>query len=68
MYLFLGFGISHRASNQLPNSKYSEHPFAIDKAYAKQLVNKIDVFEKHFSSKKQIFLSMITTAGLKPSI
>ncbi|MBA2368101.1 MAG: ATP-binding protein [Candidatus Protochlamydia sp.] len=48
--------------------KYSEHLFSIDKSYAKQLANKIDVFERHFPTNKQIFISLITTEGLRPSI
>lgn len=48
--------------------KYSEKEFTIDKSYAMNLVNKITVFEKHFSTKKQIFLSLITTSGLKKNM
>ena len=48
--------------------KYSDHLFTIDKPYAKQLANKVDVFERHCPTKKQIFLTLITTEGLKPSI
>lgn len=48
--------------------KYSEHPFSIDKDYANQLMKKVTVFEKHFSTKKQIFLALIATQGLKKSI
>ncbi len=48
--------------------KYSEHSFSIDKTYAKQLVQKITVFEKHFPTKKLIFLCLIVPEGLKKSI
>ena len=48
--------------------KYSDKPYTIDKFYAKQLMRKIDVFEKHFKTEKQLFVAMITTMGLKPSI
>lgn len=48
--------------------KYSEKAFKIDKDYAKQLLNKIEVFERHYSTKKQIFLAMVTTSGIKQSI
>lgn len=48
--------------------KYSNTPFIVDKVYAKQLSNKIEVFENHFSTKKQIFVSMITTLGIKKTI
>jgi AAA+ ATPase superfamily predicted ATPase len=48
--------------------KNSESPFVIDKSYAQQLTKKIDVFKKHTRTKKQIFIAMITTRGLKPTI
>jgi len=48
--------------------KSSSVPFAIDKAYAKVLQNKIEVFRKHTKTEKQIFLSMVTTCGLKPTM
>lgn len=48
--------------------KYSNKPFAIDKSYAKQLANKINVFETKTKTKKQIMLALITTQGMKPTI
>ncbi len=48
--------------------KYSDKKFSIDKSYGKQLMKKMEVFEKYFKIKKQLFLAMITTDGLKPSI
>jgi AAA+ ATPase superfamily predicted ATPase len=48
--------------------KYSEKKYAIDKAYSKVLLKKIEVFKKQTKSKKQIFLSMITTYGLKETM
>jgi len=48
--------------------KYSEKKYAIDKAYSKALLKKIEVFKKQTKSKKQIFLSMITTYGLKETM
>ncbi len=48
--------------------KFSKYEYLIDKKYAKSLLNKIEMFEKHFPHKKQIFLSMITTKGIKPNI
>lgn len=48
--------------------KYSEQEFVVDKDYAKQLANKIRVFEKHFPTKKQIFIAMISTFGIKHTI
>ena len=48
--------------------KYTEQPFAIDKAYAKNLLNKIEIYQKHTRTKKQIFIAMITSGGLKPTL
>ena len=48
--------------------KYADKPFVIDKAYAKQLATKIEVFETHFQTKKQIHLAMITISGIKHTI
>ncbi|MDN3506045.1 MAG: ATP-binding protein [Simkaniaceae bacterium] len=47
--------------------KYSQNLFAIDKSCARSLINKIEVFEKHFSTKKQVSLTMITLYGVKES-
>ncbi len=48
--------------------KYSHKPFVIDKAYAQNLKNKIETFERHFPTHKQVNLALITPFGLKPSI
>lgn len=48
--------------------KCSDSPFAIDKAYAQILSNKMKVFRKQTRTKKQLFLAMVTTFGLKPTI
>jgi hypothetical protein len=48
--------------------KYSEKPFLIDKNYAENLANKIDIYRKQTKTKKQIILSMITTNGIKKSV
>jgi hypothetical protein len=40
----------------LKDQKNSDNDFIITKRYAKNLINKLDVFEKYFSTKKQIFL------------
>lgn len=48
--------------------KYSERPFAVDKACAKGLANKIEVFERYFPTNKQIFLSLVSTLGMKTTI
>ena len=48
--------------------KYSQKLFLVDKAVAKNLQNKIEVFEKNAPSQKQTTLALITTVGLKPNI
>lgn len=48
--------------------KCSENHFSIDKTYAKELLKKMEIFQKQAKVKKQLFLSMITTYGLKPTM
>lgn len=48
--------------------KCSSGPFAIDKSYANELRKKLEIFRKHIKPEKQLFLSMITTFGLKPTM
>jgi len=48
--------------------KRSENLFEIDKAYYQELVRKMEVFRKQTRTKKQLFLTMITANGLKPTI
>lgn len=48
--------------------KYSEKEYAIDKPYAKILLGKMEIFKKQTKSKKHLFLSMITTHGLKKNM
>jgi len=45
--------------------KYSINPFPIDKRYAEELRNKIGVFRQETNTRKSVFLTMITTFGLK---
>lgn len=45
--------------------KFSIKPFAIDKAYADELRNKIGLFREATATKKSVFLTMITTFGLE---
>jgi AAA+ ATPase superfamily predicted ATPase len=47
--------------------KYTNKPFSIDKAYAQNLENKIQVFKNVTRTKKQIFLSLISAYGLQKS-
>jgi hypothetical protein len=45
--------------------KYSIHPFVIDKKYAENLRNKIGTFKQETKTRKSVFLTFITTFGLK---
>ncbi len=48
--------------------KYSDSLFTIDRAYSKNLTQKMDVFEEQRDKKKQLFLAMITTKGVKKNL
>lgn len=48
--------------------KYTTSPFVIDKAYAKNLANKREVFEKRTKQRKQVFQAMIATMGIKKTL
>jgi len=45
--------------------KFSNYQYTIDKKYARNLDKKVKVFEEKTGTKKQVFLSLITTIGLK---
>jgi hypothetical protein len=45
--------------------KYSINPFSIDKRYGEELRNKIGTFRQETNTRKSVFLTMITTFGLK---
>lgn len=45
--------------------KYSLSEFTIDKAYASELKTKLDVFKTRTKTRKSLFLTMITTQGVK---
>jgi AAA+ ATPase superfamily predicted ATPase len=45
--------------------KFSINPFVIDKKYADVLRNKIGFFKKETGTRKSVFLTMITTFGIK---
>lgn len=47
--------------------KYTDQQYAIDKQYAKNLKNKVEVFREKTGTNKQIFLAMICPNGLKSS-
>ena len=48
--------------------KYSLAPFMIDKSNAGELQKKINVFREKNNTRKTLFLTMITTYGLKANI
>ena len=48
--------------------KYSDQPFIIDKSYADNLLNKLEIYRKQTRTTKQIFLSIIAANGIKPTI
>ncbi len=48
--------------------KYYENAFAIDKKMAIQLENKKNIFRQETKTKKQLFVSMITTYPIQPNI
>jgi hypothetical protein len=48
--------------------KFSSSPFEISKAYAKELESKLAVFQDKTKTRKTLFLTMITTYGVKNSL
>ena len=48
--------------------KFTSSQFKVDKAYAKNLLNKLKVYEEQIKTSKQIFLALITTMGLKQNL
>ena len=48
--------------------KFSINPFVISKKYAAELRNKIGTFKAETRTRKSVFLTMITTYGVKPNI
>lgn len=47
--------------------KFSENPFSIDRAYAAQLAQKIDIFKTKTQTNKSVFLTMLTPFGVTPN-
>jgi AAA+ ATPase superfamily predicted ATPase len=45
--------------------KFSDTPFTIDKAYAAELIRKLDVFKHKTKTPKTLFMAMITTFGIQ---
>ncbi len=48
--------------------KYTEKPFAINKAYAQNIQNKMDVFKKRTKTDKTLYFAMISASGLKKTM
>lgn len=47
--------------------KFSINPFTIDKKYAAELRDKIGVFRSETGTRKAVFLTMLTTYGIRPN-
>ena len=45
--------------------KYAESEFVIEKGYAGELENKLNVFKLETGTKKSLFLTLVTTFGVK---
>lgn len=45
--------------------KFADEEFVIDKTYAGDLDSKVSIFRRQTRTKKTIFLTMITTYGVK---
>ena len=48
--------------------KYSANKYAIDKSYAKNLQNKMDIFQSKTKTPKQLFLALITVNGVTKNL
>ena len=48
--------------------KHSDDEYVLTKSYAKQLVEKAEIFRKQTRTRKQIAITLITTHGLKPGL
>jgi predicted AAA+ superfamily ATPase len=45
--------------------KFSDYPFVIDKKYAAELEQKVQVFKQRSKRRKAVFLTMVTASGLE---
>lgn len=48
--------------------KYRKEPYVIDKAYAKELLRKEEIYRKVMKTDKQVFVSIITSCRLKKNM
>lgn len=53
---------------QICEIKYCASPYKLDKEYAKALVKKVEIYQKITKTKKQIFVSMITSYYLQKTM
>ena len=44
--------------------KFLSGPFTIDKKYARELANKVELFQRETGTRKSVMLTFITTYGL----
>lgn len=45
--------------------KYTDDEFAIDAGYAKELVNKVEVFRSEAAPDKAVYITLVAVSGLK---
>jgi hypothetical protein len=45
--------------------KSSMEPFVVTKAYARELRDKVDLFEAHTKTNKRVILTLVAPSGLK---
>ena len=48
--------------------KYSDKIFIMDKSFSRSLAKKMNIFEQHYPTDKQIFFCIITTRGAKQTV
>jgi hypothetical protein len=48
--------------------KYAADEFVLTKAYAKELVEKVEIFKRRSKAKKDVLVTLVTTHGLKPGL
>lgn len=48
--------------------KYSDKIFIMDKSFSRSLAKKMNIFEMHYPTNKQIFFCIITTRGAKQTV
>lgn len=56
-----------KRSPNLCELEFSDEPFVVSKAYARELQEKVTLFEEHTRTKKRVILTLIAPFGLKPN-